>query len=311
MSSRLRYGIFLIIALTSCILFCSCGGGKTAADSADHSGKPRDNTPVVLSPAASHQQEYGNSYASIDASNTSEGYIMASYSAGSDKVKIQITDPTQAVYTYLLPKGGEYQTFPLSGGNGSYSIKILENVSGDSYAVVLSQDIDVSIKDEFTPFLYPNQYVDFDENSDAVAKGSELAKDTYTDLEVVEKVYVYVTENIKYDDSKAENVDYGYLPDVDETLSSGKGICFDYAALMCCMLRSQGIPTKLEVGYSGTAFHAWISTYVDDVGWVDGIVEFSGDSWELMDPTFAANNDSASVSEYIGNGDNYTLKNSY
>ena len=37
--------------------------------------------------------------------------------------------------------------------------------------------------------------------------------------------------NISYDEEKARTVESGYLPDVDETLESGKGICFDYAAL--------------------------------------------------------------------------------
>ncbi len=35
---------------------------------------------------------------------------------------------------------------------------------------------------------------------------------------------------------------------------------------MTAMLRSQGIPTKLEIGYSGEAYHAWISTWIDGVG---------------------------------------------
>ena len=71
------------------------------------------------------------------------------------------------------------------------------------------------------------------------------------------------------------------LPNVDETLKTGKGICFDYAALMTSMLRSQRIPTKLEVGYAGETYHAWISTYVDDKGWVDDIIEFDGKDWQL------------------------------
>jgi transglutaminase-like putative cysteine protease len=236
---------------------------------------------------------------------------MASYKADCDKVKLQITDPNQVAYTYLLPKGDSYQTFPLSGGDGTYGIQVLENVSGDSYAVVLSEEVEVSLENEFLPYLYPNQYVDFTADSKAVAKGEELAADTYSDLEVVNNVYHYVIENIAYDEEKAKSVSYGYLPDVDATLDEGTGICFDYAALMACMLRSQGIPTKLEVGYSGEAYHSWISTYVDDIGWVDDIIEFDGESWELMDPTLAASNDSASVGKYIGDGSNYTLKYSY
>ena len=75
------------------------------------------------------------------------------------------------------------------------------------------------------------------------------------------------------------------------TLSTGKGICFDYAALMTAMLRSQGIPTKLEIGYSGEVYHAWISTYIDEIGWVDNVIQFDGKSWSLIDPTLAASND--------------------
>lgn len=102
----------------------------------------------------------------------------------------------------------------------------------------------------------------------------------------MQNIYNFVIKNISYDEEKAQNVSYGYLPNVDDTLASGTGICFDYAALMTAMLRSQNIPTKLEVGYSGDTYHAWISTYVDDKGWVDNIIEFDlgipGRSWILL-----------------------------
>lgn len=101
------------------------------------------------------------------------------------------------------------------------------------------------------------------------------------------------------------------MPDVDETLSSGKGICFDYAALMAAMLRSQRIPTKLQVGYAGEAYHAWISCYVDEIGWVDNIISFDGKDWSLMDPTLAANNDDDTVKDYIGDGSRYIIKYTY
>ncbi|MCQ2541968.1 MAG: transglutaminase-like domain-containing protein, partial [Lachnospiraceae bacterium] len=78
-----------------------------------------------------------------------------------------------------------------------------------------------------------------------------------------------------------------------------------YAAVMATMLRSQGIPTRLEVGYAGQAYHAWISTYVSDVGWIDGIIQFNGSSWTLMDPTFAANSDKDAFEQFIGDGNNY------
>lgn len=300
---------YLLIAIF-CLLLGGCSGSSSASRK-EHSGPPRDSTPKVLTPSADGANVYQNDFASIDASNTSQGYVMVKYNGTNEKVKLQITCPDQSCYTYLISDRGAYDTFPLTAGNGSYALQVLENVAGDTYTVSLAQSINVSIEDEFLPFLYPNQYVNFHTDSKAVSKGSDLAKDTYSDLDVVQNIYNYVIKNISYDTEKAQNVSYGYVPDIDDTLSSKKGICFDYAALMTSMLRSQNIPTKLEVGYSGDAYHAWISTYIDDKGWVDDIIQFNGNTWQIMDPTLAATNDSAAVKKYVGDGSHYVVKYTY
>ena len=300
---------YLLIAIF-CLLLWGCSGSSSASRK-EHSGPPRDSTPKVLTPSADGVTVYQNDLASIDASNTSQGYVMVKYNGTNEKVKLQITCPDQSCYTYLISDRGAYDTFPLTAGNGSYALQVLENVAGDTYTVSLAQSINVSIEDEFLPFLYPNQYVNFHTDSKAVSKGSDLAKDTYSDLDVVQNIYNYVIKNISYDTEKAQNVSYGYVPDIDDTLSSKKGICFDYAALMTSMLRSQNIPTKLEVGYSGDAYHAWISTYIDDKGWVDDIIQFNGNTWQIMDPTLAATNDSAAVKKYVGDGSHYIVKYTY
>ena len=300
---------YLLIAIF-CFLLGGCSGSSSASRK-EHSGPPRDSTPRVLTPSADGVTVYQNDFASIDTSNTSQGYVMVKYNGTNEKVKLQITCPDQSCYTYLISDRGAYDTFPLTAGNGSYALQVLENVAGDTYTVSLAQSINVSIEDEFLPFLYPNQYVNFHTDSKAVSKGSDLAKDTYSDLDVVQNIYNYVIKNISYDTEKAQNVSYGYVPDIDDTLSSKKGICFDYAALMTSMLRSQNIPTKLEVGYSGDAYHAWISTYIDDKGWVDDIIQFNGNTWQIMDPTLAATNDSAAVKKYVGDGSHYVVKYTY
>lgn len=300
---------YLLIAIF-CLLLGGCSGSSSASRK-EHSGPPRDSTPKVLTPSADGVTVYQNDFASIDASNTSQGYVMVKYNGTNEKVKLRITCPDQSCYTYLISDRGAYDTFPLTAGNGSYALQVLENVAGDTYTVSLAQSINVNIEDEFLPFLYPNQYVNFHTDSKAVSKGSDLAKDTYSDLDVVQNIYNYVIKNISYDTEKAQNVSYGYVPDIDDTLSSKKGICFDYAALMASMLRSQNIPTKLEVGYSGDAYHAWISTYIDDKGWVDDIIQFNGNTWQIMDPTLAATNDSAAVKKYIGDGSHYVVKYAY
>ena len=232
---------------------------------------------------------------------------MVKYSGSENKIKIQLTGPDGNTYTYTSYTG-DYQTFPITAGSGDYKIDVLEQVQGTMYFLALSQNFSVSITDEFSPFLYPNQYVWYTASSKAVEKGKELSDKSSNDLSYVENVYSYVIKNVKYDEDKAANIAVDYIPTIDETLETKKGICFDYASLMSAMLRSQGVPTKLVIGYSGSAYHAWISVYLSETGWVDNIIEFDGTEWSLMDQTLASNNSSSSVEKYIGDGNNYMPK---
>ncbi len=276
----------------------------------DHSGMKRKTRKKVSMPEASGQTTYGNDTIAIDASNTQDGYIMVKYSGGADKIQVQITNPDGTLYQYPLPIG-DFQTLPFTGGNGSYQIDVLEHVSNDMYSVGLSQAVNVALSDEFRPYLFPNQYVNYTPESEAVSLGKKLSNESSDDLDYVTHVYDYVTKNITYDTQKAANISVNYIPDIDETLAQKSGICFDYASVMSAMLRSQKIPTKLEVGYSGTAYHAWISVYLAEQGWVDDINQFNGQNWSLMDPTLAANNDNEAIKDYVGDGSNYTTKYTY
>ena len=215
-----------------------------------------------------------NDKAVVDYSNTKDGYVMVQYTAQTDKrLKAQVKGPT-TTYTYNLT-AGSWATFPLSDGNGSY----------------------------------PNQYVNYAKAPNTVAKAAELTKGVTDPLKKVELVYNYVVQNITYDKQLAANVKSGYLPVLDTVLSKKTGICFDYAALMTGMLRSQGVPCKLVVGYAGTAYHAWISVWTKENGWVDGAIYFDGSTWQRMDPTFASSGkQSASIMAYIGDGSHYSAK---
>jgi transglutaminase-like putative cysteine protease len=123
-------------------------------------------------------------------------------------------------------------------------------------------------------------------------------------LDVITHVYDYVCAHIKYDKHKAETVKSGYLPDPDETLATGKGICFDYASLTAAMLRSQGIPVKVIFGHVSpdNLYHAWNMFYTEEEGWVT--VEFKVDrkTWSRIDLTFSAN---GANQKFIGDGGNY------
>ena len=300
--------LILILLFGSSCLLTGCSDGTSSK--ADSSGQKRADAYASLVPTASGETCYGDDSVSIDASNISDGYVMVRYTGHSEKAKAQITIPDGTVYTYTI-KGSDYNTFPLTGGNGDYTLKVYEWVVDNSYALAFSQALSVSLNDEFKPFLYPNQYVWFTGDSQVVALGRELSDQSADDLDYVQNSYYYVIRNISYDNDKAENTPTDYVPDIDTILEEKKGICFDYASLMAALLRSQSIPTKLEVGYSGEAYHAWISVYLTESGWVDNIIEFDGKDWVLMDPTLAANNSSKAVAKYIGDGSKYTVKYSY
>ncbi|MBP5384286.1 MAG: transglutaminase domain-containing protein [Lachnospiraceae bacterium] len=266
----------------------------------------RSNESVVLEPVALGEVVYGNETVSIDASNASEGYIFVIYTGNNPKVKMQLTGPDGVTYTYNMQS--QNAVIPITSGNGHYTAKIYENISGSQYSTLFTTDMDLTVTNTFGPYLYPNQYVNFNENSAIVPKARELAEGAKTDLEVVTAVYSYIVGNVVYDKDKLEAAEKTYLPDVDEVLSTKRGFCFDYAALMCSMLRSQRIPARMEIGYAGDVYHAWLSVYIDDKGWVSGMIEFNGTDWTLMDPTFAANTSNAKLKSFIGDGSNYVTK---
>ena len=251
-----------------------------------------------------------NSKAEIDYSNPSDGYVMIRFLAKTTKeLRVQVTGPTGVKYTYTLKQNGDWEVYPLSDGNGEYKIGVFEQIEGTKYATANSVTFTVTLKDEFAPFLRPNQYVNFTKESNVVKKAAELVKGANGLHEQVTAIYEFIIKNFSYDREKARTVQSGYLPDVDAILAAKKGICFDYAAVMTAMLRSQGIPTKLVVGYAGTAYHAWIDVYSPETGWVSSVIQFNGKTWTLMDPTFASSsNQSKEVMNFIGDGSNYTVK---
>ncbi len=316
----------LISLLLAALLLAGCGQTAPAAeegytdpvlleevDLADEAvalaAAPAAST--MLMPVASGTLVQKNAKAAIDYSNTADGYVMARYTASTDKrLKVLVKGPaTPDAYQYNLTAGSGWTTFPLSDGNGTYQITVYENVSGTRYAAVLSQSIAVTLKDEFAPFLRPNQYVNYENAPNTVAKAAELTANQAETLDKVKAVYDFVVNNITYDKQLAATVQSGYLPVLDTVLAQKTGICFDYAALMAGMLRSQGVPCKLVVGYAGTAYHAWISVWSEETGWIEGVIYFDGTTWQRMDPTFASSGkQSASIMQYIGDGKNYTAK---
>ncbi|MFT4006821.1 MAG: transglutaminase-like domain-containing protein [Lacrimispora sp.] len=267
---------------------------------------------AVKVPQAPGTVTFVNGAVNLDASNANHGYVMVQYTGSASKIKVQVIKSGGETYNYDLNARSSYEVFPLTEGNGKYTIRVLEQVQGTQYAVKSSNDINVALADQFEPFLYPNQYVNFSAGSEVVKKGAEVAAPAADALGVETNEYNYVVGNFTYDTALANSVQAGYLPNVDQVLAKKSGICFDYAAVMTAMLRSQNIPTKLVVGYTGSLYHAWVNVYIDGQGWVDNIIYFDGTDWKLMDPTFASSGgNDPTIKEYIQNSSNYKAKYTY
>lgn len=284
-----------------------------SASGCSSSGTKSEEPPVysplqVLVPEAPGKEILESSPLTLDISNITQGYLTAVSDSQDQKMNVQLTDENGTVYSYFISPG-ESAVIPFSSGSGNYQICCYQQIDGTQYAALFANTLEVSLENEFLPFLYPNQYVNFSPESEASKLALSMVSEDTSDVDALQAIYDYVTENLTYDYDLADTVESGYLPDVDATLESKKGICFDYAALTAAMLRSRDIPCKLQIGYSGTVKHAWVSVYIRSKGWVDKAVEFSGDSWSRMDPTFDSNSDDEeTIQQYIRNDDNYIVQ---
>ncbi len=300
------------VALFALVLLVGSGCDRQSSEtSADLTEKPEyiPGKTNVLTPEFGQENTTEAGPLKLDFSHANQGYFMGVLSEEGEKINLQVTGPDGIEYKYFLEEANVDTAFPFTAGSGDYIILGYQNIGGDQYASLLSSAVTVELENDFLPFLYPNQYVDFTQDSEAVRLAGELSADCESDLDALTAIYSYVTEHVIYDDLKAATVETGYLPDIDETLETGKGICFDYAALTASMLRALSIPARLNIGYSGDVRHAWVDVYIESVGWVRKAVQFNGNEWEMMDPTFAAAlGDDELTNDYVGDGENYSLQ---
>ena len=121
-------------------------------------------------------------------------------------------------------------------------------------------------------YTEPGRYCSWDPKSKLVGQAKKLAQAATKDS--IRAVYQWCIDKVDYDQDKADQLEgkRGYVPDPEATFESGSGVCFDEASLMCAMLRSLGIPTKLVIGTIDGVSHAWVSAY-------------DGKKWLKCDPT--------------------------
>lgn len=224
-------------------------------------------------PEAPGEKLHKKSGTTIDASNADQGYVMVKHAKNKKRLKLRVTHGKQTL-TYDLNRDGEYEIIPLQMGDGTYKFQVFSQISGKKYSAVSSLSLKAKVADPNLPYLYANQYVNFTADTRAVAEANTLCAGMTDAAEMANAVYAYILSHVVYDYMRALTVKDDYLPDLDEICANGRGICFDVASLMACMLRSQSVPTKLVIGYADDQYHAWNEVLI-------------GDKWTRYDATAA------------------------
>ena len=277
----------LLLSLSLCIFVTGCSSSQEYPT--EYPESPAQQVSEILWPQSPGVDVLTDSrYAMVDMSNVSQGYVTARLLSSASKIKLQISKDDKK-YNYDLTSM-EYTAFPLQMGNGIYTIKILSQIEGTKYAVVASTQKEVTIQDEFSVYLYPNQVVNYGPDSIVVNKSFELTKDDEDDLTRIYHLFEYTVDVLDYDYEKADYVSDTYvLPDLTQAIENGSGICFDYASMMVAMLRINHIPARLICGGTDRdEYHAWVEVYLEGQGWVNPDIFIDKKTWTIMDPTFAS-----------------------
>lgn len=287
----------------------------TASTTPVTTAPPKPVAPVVVpvikvatSPMTGAQIEEN---AVVDYSNISQGYISAKYSGASARAKLRIICGT-VVNDHDLNVNGAFEYYPLTEGSGDYNIQLYEQLEGNMYSEVINITVTANISDEVSPYTYPNRYVMYEQGSDCVYKAAEVCAGVDDTIDRIAAIFGYITTNITYDYDLAEKVSNGsigvYVPDPDSVLARKKGICFDYASLFAAMLRSQGIPSRLVIGYAKeNIYHAWNEVYTTETGWISTELLLQLKGYNIVDSTFYANTpDKPRIAAYIMDSGNYS-----
>lgn len=213
-------------------------------------------------PSADGKKTYKDSGLVVDASHAESGYIMVKGPKSKKRLKLRIVKG-DITMTYDLNQNGKYEVFPLQMGSGSYSVTLYQNASGKKYSQVGKTKFKTELTDELAAYLCPNQYVDYTPGSKAVALSDKICSGKNTPKERYSAIREYIKGNYVYDYIRATTLKSGELPDMDYVIDKKMGVCQDLAALACCMLRVQGIPTEFVVGYANKTYHAWCVVHLD------------------------------------------------
>ena len=145
----------------------------------------------------------------------------------------------------------------------------------NEYKDVISKNIDSAVESNKEP--KSENVVESNKNVINLYNGVTLEQG-----EKAKRIYTWISENINYDDNKAENISEKtseYKSGAIEAFETRKGICFDYSCLYVAMAREAGLKVRIVTGegFNGKEWgpHSWNEVYLPEKN-----------QWITVDPTF-------------------------
>jgi hypothetical protein len=216
---------------------------------------------------------YANTSATIGTNRLADGIVTVTLSGHQGKtIKAQVTKGGDT-YTYDLNRPSS--NLPLQMGVGEYKITVVEGIGGNKFKVVTTQNVTAASINETAMFTASIPLVEHAASSTAIPAFKNLTNAKTAAEDKASTIHKNVVETFSYDTKKAASVQSGYVPVIDTVFAAKSGICYDYASVFAGALRSQGVPTRLVMGYMPgiEEYHAWNEVLI-------------GGSWVAVDSTF-------------------------
>lgn len=256
-------------------------------------GKPREQRePPQLAlpstedrngPEGSFSNEYGESGA-INLDYIADGYVLARCTAQRDACLSILKDDT--MWSEKLPADNEWYIYPLTMGDGEYTVQLHLREQGDTFRRMLDLPFNARLDDPNEPFLMPNFLAQYDESSSVVAFSRQLYQESKNNKDMADDLFQWLRSNIDYDEDFSQSEEFlsgFYIPDLDNFLADKQGVCSDYTSAFAAIMRIAGIPCQIVYGdvaqgSDGIKYHAWNHVWLEDK---DGVW-----SWWRYDSTF-------------------------
>lgn len=113
---------------------------------------------------------------------------------------------------------------------------------------------------------------------DIVVKAQTAVGGNQKVVDAIKTINKIVVDTLTYNNEK---IKYNYRQGASKALKEpDNAVCLEYSDLMIAMLRAQGIPARMPVGYAysgnlkasravSDSLHSWVEAYVPKVGWIN------------------------------------------